>query len=65
MRLAPAVFVNVEELESFDGAVEHVHPANVVHVVPLVFAIAKEDLEWLIKMNQVHRDSVSPALLVA
>jgi len=65
MRLAPAVFVNVEELESLDGTVEHVHPAHVVHVVPLVLAIAKEDLEWLIKMNQVHRNSVSPALFVA
>jgi hypothetical protein len=39
MSLAPDLLLGIEELKTFDSTIQHVEPADIVHVIPLGGAI--------------------------
>jgi len=63
--LTPQFLFSVEELKSLNATVEHVEPAGVENIIPFFFAVVKENVERLFKVDQMESYRVSTALLVS
>jgi len=62
--LTPEFLLNIIEHQSSDSLIEHLHPASVEDIVPFLFSSRKEDIEWLVKMDQMESYGVSSALFI-
>jgi hypothetical protein len=63
--LTPDLFLHIEELKSFETTVKNFEPSNIIHIIPLSFAIGEKYFKGLLEVNQMESNTICSTLLIA